>query len=634
MRFLGNLTLQKRISLLVFGGLAFGLGLFSWLGIQSVNESTQRALDERLTIARTVASHLDETMGHMLAHLTAAANFPNGVPTEAEFGERAKLLDDWLGLAGMSTGGVFLLDNEGQIIYSEPPRPDFKGISIAQYVGDWVRRGSAGISSLVVSPFTNAPVVFATAPTFDSDGRKTGAISVAIDLSRSSMTGFIKPMTLGNTGYTEVVDRNGMVLARTQPGKPPEAFERSDHPGRFAQLVVDGKATVRTCHRCHGAEDQPQRRKDVLAFAPLSVTTWGVALRQSEEEAFAISRQLQRRLLLLGGILLGGVFMIVWVVMQGVVRPIKMLAVAATQVAAGDFDTAITYRRRDEIGQLSSAFTAMTRNLARAQDDLVSRNQELSALNSIAVAVGQSLDLEEVLESSTQMVLKVFKSDAGCVFLGGRDSQGLRLVTRSSPGKPFDCRESALASADCACHKVRRLGYTLMVNDESQCPALAGAIREGRLSSFVSVPLKSKEKALGVMNIACGNNPFTADDFRLLDSIGYHVGLAIENSMLYEDARQKEELRGQLLSATITAQEEERKRLSRELHDGCGQTLTGLLFSIEAAESIAPRESALAAKLAHTRLIAGQVLDDMRKLMRGLRPAALDDLGLVAATRS
>ncbi len=66
--------------------------------------------------------------------------------------------------------------------------------------------------------------------------------------------------------------------------------------------------------------------------------------------------------------------------MQGVVRPIRRLTLATKRVAAGDFQATIPAKRRDEIGELSTAFYAMTQELARAKDELVSRNEELSAL--------------------------------------------------------------------------------------------------------------------------------------------------------------------------------------------------------------------------------------------------------------
>ncbi len=84
---LGNLTLRKRISLLVLAGLVVGLGLFSWVGLQSSKESTERILDERLTIARVLASHLDETLAYIQLQLDWHTPEPSGYLKPAHLGE-------------------------------------------------------------------------------------------------------------------------------------------------------------------------------------------------------------------------------------------------------------------------------------------------------------------------------------------------------------------------------------------------------------------------------------------------------------------------------------------------------------------------------------------------------------------
>jgi two-component system sensor histidine kinase UhpB len=82
-------------------------------------------------------------------------------------------------------------------------------------------------------------------------------------------------------------------------------------------------------------------------------------------------------------------------------------------------------------------------------------------------------------------------------------------------------------------------------------------------------------------------------------------------------------------SAALQAQEEERARVARDLHDEVNQSLTGLLLRLEAAREAAPPE--LEAELAETRVLANQAMRELLSLARQLRPTALDDLGLVAA---
>jgi two-component system, NarL family, sensor histidine kinase UhpB len=83
-------------------------------------------------------------------------------------------------------------------------------------------------------------------------------------------------------------------------------------------------------------------------------------------------------------------------------------------------------------------------------------------------------------------------------------------------------------------------------------------------------------------------------------------------------------------SAALQAQEQERARVARDLHDEVNQSLTGLLLRLEAAREAAPPE--LEAELAETKALANQAMRELLSLTRQLRPTALDDLGVVAAT--
>jgi two-component system, NarL family, sensor histidine kinase UhpB len=93
--------------------------------------------------------------------------------------------------------------------------------------------------------------------------------------------------------------------------------------------------------------------------------------------------------------------------------------------------------------------------------------------------------------------------------------------------------------------------------------------------------------------------------------------------------RRLEAERRRASSAALRAQEEERARIARDLHDEVNQALTGVLLRLEAARENAPPQ--LEVELAETRSLANQAMEELLSLARQLRPTALDDLGLEAA---
>ena len=104
---------------------------------------------------------------------------------------------------------------------------------------------------------------------------------------------------------------------------------------------------------------------------------------------------------------------------------------------------------------------------------------------------------------------------------------------------------------------------------------------------------------------------------------------------LYAELQAKEELRTHLLEKLISAQEEERARIARELHDEAGQSLTGIVMSVEAAASALPSGAAASQeRLERAKALAQNTIEEIRKLVIDLRPAALDDLGLMPALRA
>ena len=300
-----------------------------------------------------------------------------------------------------------------------------------------------------------------------------------------------------------------------------------------------------------------------------------------------------------------------------------------------------------QAGDLGQAFDAAMAELAKVREEseaynrqLLQRNRELAATVAIAEATSTGrLDLASTLERALAVVLEVTGLPAGWVMLLPRE--GAEPVLVSSAGLPRGIAEqqAGFRSPECDCASALESRLPLIVHPlHSGCPVRALDLGNGRSPAcHVTVPLLSRSRVLGVLNLAAGDPAiFDKQELTLLGAIGRQLGLAIENARLWDELRQRDLLRGQLLEQAISAQEDERKRIARELHDQTGQALTSILVWLRAleAESDDPQGVIISPdRLRELKAIVAGTLDGVRDLALELRPSVLDDLGLVPAVQ-
>lgn len=273
-----------------------------------------------------------------------------------------------------------------------------------------------------------------------------------------------------------------------------------------------------------------------------------------------------------------------------------------------------------------------------AHGQLVQRNRELAAIAAVAQATSSGqLDLSATLERALQVVLEVTGMPAGWVLLLPED--GAEPVLTHSAGLSRELAEklAEFRSPECVCMQTVEMRRPLLVYPlHADCPIRALDLGHGRAPTcHATVPLLTRSGVLGVLNLG-GDDPLSLDEqeLALLGAIGRQLGVAIENARLWEELKQRDALRGQLLEQAIGAQEDERRRVARELHDQTGQALTSLLVWLRALEAEADGAPGLVVspdRLQAFKAIVADTLDGVRDLALELRPSALDDLGLVPA---
>jgi len=140
------------------------------------------------------------------------------------------------------------------------------------------------------------------------------------------------------------------------------------------------------------------------------------------------------------------------------------------------------------------------------------------------------------------------------------------------------------------------------------------------------------------MNVASSMpRRFSKRDIYLLHSIGDILGTAIEQGKLYEQLRKSRERYRELARQILIAQEEERRRIARELHDETSQTLSGLALNLQAliemAEAAGIKNPEFKERLKKIHSLTVQASAEVGRLIANLRPTVLDTLGLIPAIR-
>lgn len=151
----------------------------------------------------------------------------------------------------------------------------------------------------------------------------------------------------------------------------------------------------------------------------------------------------------------------------------------------------------------------------------------------------------------------------------------------------------------------------------------------------LALPISVGEQPAGSFLIVSRvRDPFAAldQDFHL--TLGQQIGAALQHSELYAALEERSAALGRASASLLRAEEAERRRIARELHDETGQVLTAIRLELgllaRQVEGNVPARDALDRALDLT----GRALETIRATVRGLRPAALDDLGLVPAVEA
>ncbi len=271
----------------------------------------------------------------------------------------------------------------------------------------------------------------------------------------------------------------------------------------------------------------------------------------------------------------------------------------------------------------------------KISESLVSRNQQLAILNAVATSASQSLDIEKILGLALDEVIKRTGIDIGAIFLLENVLEELNLIAYRGLTEQSAQMIANLGMLDGSCGGVLEHGQIVVVpNITSYRGKRARTLKNEHISSLVHVPLTAKGCKLGSLCVGTQQiRDFSETEQDMLKAIGNQIAVAIDNARLYAELQKKEQMRKELFRKAIDVQEQERKRIARDLHDDTSQTLTALMFAAEEGLEIDDREE-IKYQLEHMHNLSKQTLEGIQKILFDLRPSMLDHLVLIPAIRS
>ena len=550
-----KLNLWPRLVIAVTVVFAVLFGVFSLLALRAVDESTDRILSERLVIAQMAAGELDRMLERALGQLETARSLSRFDPGATSLANESDLLTQAHRGLGRLSLGVYFLDARGRLVVAAPSQTARVGRTLSTM--PFVRRVVATRRLTISAPFltrSGQPAVAVAMPTLHPDGRLRSILVELLDVSTVDVTGPLQEATsIGRTGHGELVGPNGIVIASTEAGDALKAGEHLPFYRRMLRtpgLVVENVVYTPWNHPPTAGHEGHH----VMAWAPLHLAPWGVAVGGSDRETFAPVRRLRWTLLLAGAGTLAVLWLLILVGARLLVRPVQTLTQAARQMANGDLKDAVQVREGGEIGVLAESLEAMRTQLAKSlltvrrwgesleakvderTAELRVRNRQLAAVTAVATAANRAHTLPEMLDGCLAAIVEHTRADDVAVRLVDEATGDLGPARARGGNQSFACRSPNAANV-CPCELVAAGEQPLHLGQGKERSL---RLRCASQSDVLAVlPLRAHERVIGVLVLtAAHGEPLDHGERKALAAIADQLANALESAQLLEQLGQ------------------------------------------------------------------------------------------------
>lgn len=338
-----------------------------------------------------------------------------------------------------------------------------------------------------------------------------------------------------------------------------------------------------------------------------------------------------RSVILVSIIAAAGAILLTLMLMFLLTQPLVELKNTAQEVAEGDLSSRAKIWSKDEIGEVAGAFNDMLNHLATIQQNLESSNHRLQLMNEVVLATAAEDDFHDQLHLILNSILNAAGLEQGWIYLYNQEKNQFHLATWH--GVPDDQKEPLLQSNTSVCCSCQE---KLLAQSTPHSAVLSPCDRGNKTDEkneihHLSLPLHDHQQLLGIVNLRIPENYQRQEELdEMISWIQPQLSEFTSKAWLELKLDEEERSRNKLMKALIQAQEDERSRLAKELHDGAGQMLTGLLIQMKALQGHT-EDPDTARKLNHLTNNVSSVIEYIRKLSYQNHPAVLYELGLEGA---
>jgi len=280
--------------------------------------------------------------------------------------------------------------------------------------------------------------------------------------------------------------------------------------------------------------------------------------------------------------------------------------------------------------------------LEQRNQELVEMSQEerrqrqlAESMVEAAHGLNSSLNITEVLHLLLRKLILLVPYDCACIYLV-EPGQRLKLATSHQPEGEccpictVDIR--AKAEQNPYLYQVVTREETLLIQDTNQTPDWYSQSCIEGIRSYLAIPLISEGEVIGVCELEKTEAGFfTPQHQELAEALVSQAAVAIKNARLFGKVSASQERLQNLSRRLVDVQENERRHISKELHDEAGQALTSIKVALGLLEKESEHPDFVRQRAAQIRGMTDHVMEELHRLAMHLRPSSLDYLGLVPA---